>query len=75
MSEWNWIKVSDKEPANNKAKYWVLFESDDVEICRFLDYKSIGCGNNKWQNILEDEFDMPGTSYIEIIKPEPPIRS
>ena len=70
----NWISVGvGNTKLNPKGVYHVFIPArKEIVICRFNDYRSIGGARDYWQDLHDNDLDMQGTKFIEIVTPTPP---
>ena len=66
-----WVKVGDVQPVNTKSLYWVARPLSTDQLCRLNDYSEVGGQGVFWQSLDGTDFDMEGTSYIEVSRPAP----
>lgn len=66
-----WIPVSESEPENSDAFYWVALSHGEIVMCYYNNYKAFSkTAENCWQDLEGNDFSVNGTSYIEIKEPK-----
>ena len=65
-----WIDSNSNWPENENSYYWVKINDKPVRLYHLNRYPNCDC----WQDLTGNDYDVDGTAYIEIIKPETPTK-